>query len=177
MIGVPGKILPRFALLVTLPPLTNAGAADALETVRSAAYAHRAGFHRTANVLNWNIDRGHHLAGIERIMRATHPDLCIFQEVDLGARRTQGQDIAQQLASAFQMNYAFAPEFQELSQATSAGPAYHGQAILASLPIRSSRILRLKNQSGFWKPRPLLISSVAIFQRREGGRIAQIAEL
>ena len=110
-------------------------------------------------------------------MREVRPDLCIFQEVDLGARRTHGEDIAQELAQAFGMNYSWAPEFQELSQSTAAGAAYHGHAILSSLPIRSSRILRFSNQSGFWKPRPLLISSLPVFQRREGSRIAQISEL
>jgi len=110
-------------------------------------------------------------------MRQTQANLCIFQEVDLGARRTHGQDVAQELAEKFGMNYAWAPEFQELSQSTAAGAAYHGQAILTTLPIRSTRILRFANQSGFWKPRPLLISSLPILQRREGGRIAQISEL
>jgi endonuclease/exonuclease/phosphatase family metal-dependent hydrolase len=88
-------------------------------------------------------------------MRETHPDLCIFQEVDLGARRTHGEDVAQELAKTFGMNYTFAPEFRELGQSTAEGPAYHGQAILTRLPIRSSRILRFTHQSGFWKPRPL----------------------
>ena len=170
-----------FALLA-LPILLSAGnrsagSGDALETIRSATYSHSSGFRPNAKILNWNIDRGQHLAGIEAAMRETQPDLCIFQEVDLGARRTHAQDVAQELAQAFGMNYAFAPEFEELSQGTAAGPAYHGQAILTTLPIRSSRILRFTNQSGFWRPRPLLISSLPILQRREGGRIAQISEL
>ncbi len=154
-----------------------AGSADALETIHSAAYAHSASFRQSAEILDWNIDRGQHLAGIEAEIRSIRPDLCIFQEVDLGARRTHGQDVAQELAETFGMNYAWAPEFQELSQSTAAGAAFHGQAILTSLPIRSTRILRFTNQSGFWKPRPLLISSLPLLQRREGGRIAEISEL
>jgi endonuclease/exonuclease/phosphatase family metal-dependent hydrolase len=75
------------------------------------------------------------------------------------------------------MNYAFAPEFEELSQGTEEGSAYHGQATLTSLPIRSSRILRFQHQSGFWKPNALLISSFPLLQRREGGRIALVTEL
>jgi len=105
------------------------------------------------------------------------PELCIFQEVDLGARRSRGKDVAQELAKTFGMNYAFAPEFQELSQSTSDGSAYHGQAILTTLPIRSTRIIRFSNQSGFWKPNPLLVSTLPIFQRRKGGRIAEVSEL
>jgi len=168
---------PFLALSMALSAGTPASAGDALETIRSATYSHSSAFRPSAKILNWNIDRGQHLAGIEAAMRETRPDLCIFQEVDLGARRTHGQDIAQELAEAFGMNYAGAPEFQELSQSTAAGAAYHGQAILTTMPIRSTRILRFTNQSGFWKPRPMLISSLPILQRREGGRIAQISEL
>jgi endonuclease/exonuclease/phosphatase family metal-dependent hydrolase len=107
-------------------------------------------------------------------VRETRRNLSIFQKVDLGARCTGGQDVARELAKAFAMNYAFAPEFQELGQSTAEGSAYHGRAVLSSLPIRSSRILGFAHQSGFWK---LLISSLLIFQRREGGRIALVNEL
>ncbi len=110
-------------------------------------------------------------------MRQIVPDLCIFQEVDLGARRSGGIDVARKLAETFQMNYVFAPEFEELSQGTPENPAYHGQALLTKLPIRSSRMLRFTHQSGFWKPRHLLNSSLPLWQRREGGRIALITEL
>jgi endonuclease/exonuclease/phosphatase family metal-dependent hydrolase len=153
------------------PPL------DGLETVRSAVYSHSIGFHASAKILNWNIERGKNLEGIEAEMREIKPDLCIFQEVDLNARRTHGEDIARDLAEKFHMNFAFAPEFQELSQGTEASPAYHGQAILTTFTIRSSRLLRFKNQSGFWRPNTLMTSKLPLFQRREGGRIAQVAEL
>lgn len=166
--SIPVLIL-MLALAATLQP------ADApLETVRAGNYSGAAPTQSAARILNWNIDRGKHLQGILAAIRETHPDLCIFQEVDLGARRTGGLDVAQELAKAFSMNYAFAPEFRELSQGTA---AYHGQAILTTFPIRSSRILRFTHQSGFWKPQPLLISSLPIFQRREGGRIALVNEL
>src|ERR1035438_6441858 len=141
------------------------------------AYSTNAPPSPSARILSWNIDRGQHFKGIVAAMRETHPDLCIFQEVDLGARRTHGEDVAQELAKTFGMNYTFAPEFRELGQSTAEGPAYHGQAILTHLPIRASRILRFTHQSGFWKPRPLLISSLPIMQRRVGGRIALVNEL
>jgi endonuclease/exonuclease/phosphatase family metal-dependent hydrolase len=127
--------------------------------------------------LNWNIDRGKHLDDIKGQIGQLKPDLCIFQEVDLGARRTHGEDIAKELAEAFRMNYVFAPEFEELGQGTAEDPAYHGQALLTTLPVRSSRIIRFEHQSGWWKPRRLLISSVPLLQRREGGRVALTAEL
>jgi endonuclease/exonuclease/phosphatase family metal-dependent hydrolase len=168
----------------TLLALTTflAGAADSpppdpLEVIHAGSYSTTVPAGGDARILNWNIDRGQHFQGIVAAMRETRPDLCIFQEVDLGARRTHGEDVAQELAKTFGMNYAFAPEFRELGQSTDAGPAYHGQAILSRFPIRSSRILRFTHQSGFWKPRPLLISSVPVFQRRLGGRIALVNEL
>jgi endonuclease/exonuclease/phosphatase family metal-dependent hydrolase len=150
---------------------------DPLTVIRTGSYSHSPGFRATSRVINWNIERGENLDGIEAEMRAAKPDLCILQEVDLGARRTNGKDVALELARTFGMNYSFAPEFQELSQSIGNNPAYHGQAILTTWPILSTRLLRFAHQSGFWKPNPLLISSLPIFQRREGGRIAQISEL
>jgi endonuclease/exonuclease/phosphatase family metal-dependent hydrolase len=163
------------ALAAPPPPATPS---EALETVISGSYAHSApSFHAHAAILNWNIDRGQHLNDIKDQIRSLKPDVCIFQEVDLGARRTHGEDVAKELAEAFDMNYVFAPEFQELGQGTADDPAYHGQALLTTLPVRSSRMIRFEHQSGFWKPRRLLISSVPLLQRREGGRVALVNEL
>ena len=171
-----------FSLVFSLFSIASAIAAsprapDPMDIIRSGGFSHSTAARPHARLLNWNIDRGKHLDGILAVMRETKPDLCVFQEVDLDARRTQGQDIAQELAKAAGMNYAFAPEFQELSQGTGESAAYHGQATLSTLPIRSSRILRFTHQSGFWKPNPLLVSTLPIFQRREGGRIALVTEL
>jgi endonuclease/exonuclease/phosphatase family metal-dependent hydrolase len=163
------------AVLAAPPALTPQSAP--LQTVISGTYAHAAGFRPRASVLNWNIDRGKHLDNIEEQIRQCKPDLCIFQEVDLGARRTHGQDVARELAETFGMNYLFAPEFLELGQGTAEDPAYQGQALLTTLPVRSSRLLRFEHQSGWWKPRPLLISSIPVLQRREGGRVALVADL
>jgi endonuclease/exonuclease/phosphatase family metal-dependent hydrolase len=162
------------ALAAPPPPATYS---EALQTLISGNYAHSAGFHSRASILNWNIDRGKNLDDIKEQIRQRKPDLCIFQEVDLGARRTHGQDVAKELAEAFGMNYVFAPEFLELGQGTAADPAYHGQALLTTLPVSSSRMIRFEHQSGWWKPRKLLISSVPLLQRREGGRVALVAEL
>jgi len=172
------KSCPFLALSAALAgPPVPAPPPDALETLLSGTYAHSTGFHQRAAILDWNIDRGKNLDDIKEQIRQLKPDLCIFQEVDLGARRTHGEDVAKELAEAFGLNYVFAPEFQELSQGTPEDPAYHGQALLTTLPVRSSRMIRFQHQSGFWKPRRLLISSLPLLQRREGGRIALVAEL
>jgi endonuclease/exonuclease/phosphatase family metal-dependent hydrolase len=168
---------PFLALSVALAGATNAHSAGPLDTIRSGTFSQPAAPRKAARVLNWNIDRGKHLDGILAAIRTTKADLCIFQEVDLSARRTQGRDVARELAEAASMNYVFAAEFEELSQGAGDGSAYHGQATLSSLPIRASRILRFAHQSGFWKPNPLMISALPIFQRREGGRIALVTEL
>ena len=172
------KGCPLLALSAALagPPVATKPS-QALETVLSGNYAPAAGFHAHAAILNWNIDRGKHLDDIKEQIRQNKPDLCIFQEVDLGARRTHAEDVAKELAETFSMNYVFAPEFQELGQGSSEEPAYHGQALLTTLAVRSSRMIRFQHQSGFWKPRRLLISSVPLLQRREGGRVALVAEL
>jgi endonuclease/exonuclease/phosphatase family metal-dependent hydrolase len=180
------KLVEELSMLRHSPTLLAltflAGAADSpppdpLEVIHAGSFSATVPASANARILNWNIDRGQHFQGIVAAMRETRPDLCIFQEVDLGARRTRGEDVAEELAKTFGMNYTFAPEFRELGQSTAAGPAYHGQAILSRFPIRSSRILRFTHQSGFWKPRPLLVSSVPMLQRRLGGRIALVNEL
>ena len=172
-----GRSFPILMLTIVLAAATDSPPIDPLETIHAGNYSKSPASAAQLRFLNWNIDRGKHLEAIITAMRQTKPDICTFQEVDLGARRTHREDVARELAQAFGMNYAFAPEFRELSQSTPEGAAYHGQAILATLPIRSSRILRFAHQSGFWKPRPLLISSLPLLQRREGGRIALVNEL
>ena len=171
------KVCPSLALSAALTIAADPQSGNPLETIREGAYSRASGFHATARLLNWNIDRGKHRDDILAAIRARQPDLCVFQEVDLGARRTQARDVARDLAEATGMNYAFAAEFRELSQGTPDGAAYHGQATLTSLPIRSSRMLRFTHQSGFWKPNPLMISKLPLFQRRVGGRIALVTEL
>lgn len=164
-------------LTVALAGAADAPPPDPLDVIHSGSYSTNVSVNPTARILNWNIDRGQHFKGIVAAMRETRPDVCIFQEVDLGARRTKGEDVAKELAQTFGMNYTFAPEFLELGQSTAEGSAYHGQAILTHFPIRASRILRFTHQSGFWRPRPLLISSLPLLQRRIGGRIALVNEL
>ena len=107
----PSVLILAMALAGALQP------ADApLETILKGNYSHPVSRGPAARILNWNIDRGKHFQGILAAIRETRPDLCIFQEVDLGARRTGRQDIAQELAKVFGMNYALAPEFRELGQ-------------------------------------------------------------
>jgi endonuclease/exonuclease/phosphatase family metal-dependent hydrolase len=127
-------------------------------------------------VLSWNIERGLNLPGVFDFVEKQQPDLCIFQEVDLNARRTGRRHIADLLAAHFEFNYVFGVEFEELSQGSEARPAFHGQAVFARCRIAARRILRFSRQSDIWRPRWFL-PHWAAFQPRRGGRMALVAEL
>jgi endonuclease/exonuclease/phosphatase family metal-dependent hydrolase len=169
-------------LLALTATLAWAGAdtrppADPMNTVTQGSFSQSTAALTSPVVLDWNIDRGFELARIDAAISAQKPDILVFQEVDLHARRTHGIDVARKIAEEFHLNYAFGVEFQELSQGSKEEPAYHGQATLSTLPIRSSRVIRFAHQSGWWKPHRLMTSSMPIFQRRLGGRIALLTEL
>lgn len=171
------KICLLLAISIAWSSAADAPPDNGLDAVLTGNYSHSAGFRADAMVLDWNIDRGEHFDRILAEIRKTKPDLCILQEVDLRARRSERKDVAKELAEDAGMNYAFVPEFRELSQGTPEQPAYHGQATLTTLPIRSARVLRFVHQTSFWKPRPFLASTLPIFQRRQGGRVALVTEI
>ena len=127
-------------------------------------------------LLNWNIERGLDLPGVMAVMRKQQPDVCVFQEVDLHARRTGLRDVADLLARQFEFNYVFGIEFEELSQGSNTERAYQGQAVFARCPIEAPRILRFGRQSSYWRPRRFL-PRWPVFQPRHGGRMALAAEL
>jgi endonuclease/exonuclease/phosphatase family metal-dependent hydrolase len=127
-------------------------------------------------VVSWNVARGSRLAEIIEFLRSSKADLICLQETDCNARRTEGRNIAAEIASALQMNYAFGIEFQELSQGSSGSPAYHGQATLSTFPVSDSRILRFRNQSRFWHPY-WWVPKVPKLQRRLGGRMALLTNV
>jgi endonuclease/exonuclease/phosphatase (EEP) superfamily protein YafD len=110
----------------------------------------------------------------------------LLQEVDFHSRRAGERDVAAELANRLRLNGAYAIEFEELSQ-EKGRPAYIGQATLTRLPfasdrsgtpaITTARVLRFERQSGFWRPRVWIPSSVPFLQRRVGDRIALVTEL
>ncbi len=165
------------ALLCCIVPLCAAAVVGgALDVIRSGSFASGAPAGRELRVLDWNIDRGRAFEQIVHEIEAARPDIAILQEVDLNARRSGRRDVSHDLAARVGLNYAFAPEFQELGQGQDEQPAFHGQALLTSLPVIRTRVLRFKTQSGFWKPRPFL-PRWGVMQRRVGGRMALVAEL
>lgn len=118
-------------------------------------------------VVDWNIDRGLQLRSIIDFLGDTNADIFILQEVDINARRTHRVNVAQEIARKLRLNYVFGREFVELTQGSSANPAYHGQATLSRWKISDARIISFQQQSSFWKPRWYL-PKLEPFQERLG---------
>jgi endonuclease/exonuclease/phosphatase family metal-dependent hydrolase len=127
-------------------------------------------------VVSWNINRGLQLDGIIDFLANASADLILLQEADINARRTQRRNVAREIAQALKMDYVFGCEFEELSQGEHNSQAYHGQATFSRLPISESRILRFRQQSGFWRPR-WYVPAIPKFQRRLGARMALVSHV
>jgi endonuclease/exonuclease/phosphatase family metal-dependent hydrolase len=134
----------------------------------------------TLTILCWNINGGRDLPKVKAGLEKEPADLYVLQEVDSLTERTGKTNIPQDLAEQLKASSSFGIEFEELSQeggsAAKERGAYTGQATLTRLPLQKSRVLRFKHQSGFWSPHSWLPSSMPLFQRRLGGRIALITE-
>ncbi len=160
---------------------SNAQQAPAsFDTVRNLVgtgeLARGAGTRRSIRVMTWNIDHGSNFETIAAAMQNHPVDLCLLQEVDWNTARAGEKDIAAELAQALHLNGSYGIEFEELSQGRG-HPAYIGQATLTDLPQVRSYILRFERQSGFWKPRSWIPSTLPLMQRRLGNRIALVNEL
>lgn len=131
---------------------------------------------RSIRIVTWNIDRGSEFRTIGSELAENPVDLCLLQEVDWKTNRTGQADVAAELAKRLRLNLSYGIEFEELSQERGQ-PAFIGQATLTRLPIRRSRILRFKTQSGFWKPHGWIPSSLPLMQRRLGSRMALVTDL
>jgi endonuclease/exonuclease/phosphatase family metal-dependent hydrolase len=127
-------------------------------------------------VVSWNIDHGSRLETLSVELRKEPADLCLLQEVDWNAARSDQEDVGRELARRLNLNMAYGIEFEELSQERG-HPAYIGQATLSGFPIRRSRVLRFARQSGFWKPHAWIPSTLPLMQRRLGSRIALVTDL
>lgn len=162
------------------PALNDSGSkgSDSLNQVFSGTYATGESAVATPpelTLVNWNIAYGRKFQEILAAMRvALKADICVLQEVDQATRRSEYRDVADELARALRMNYAWGIEFQELAQGRNRIPAFTGQALLSRFPLIRSRILRLRHQLYNWGPRwkPRLAS----LQPRRGGRMALVSE-
>jgi endonuclease/exonuclease/phosphatase family metal-dependent hydrolase len=156
--------------------LTRSPRAPAFNKPREFKLVHGNGHLKSIRVVTWNIDRGEELNTIASELERNAADLYLLQEVDWNAARSGLRDEAAELGRRLHLNVAYGVEFEELSQERN-GPAYIGQATLTRLPVRNSRVLRFERQSGWWKPRTWIPSSLPLMQRRLGDRIALVTEL
>ncbi len=131
------RVLDRVWLEDLAPPNPPAG-----ESVRAVA---------------WNIERGMCLDGILQVLQE-HPlvrntDALFLSELDWGMARTGNRFVAREIASALQMNYAFAPCYVALTKGAGiekdAGgqnqESLHGNALLSRFPLRGAHSLALPN--------------------------------
>jgi len=164
------------AAVVDSAHIASSGLNSDFYTPREETFVPSADVSKSIRIVSWNIDRGEGLSLISAELSKNPADLYLFQEVDCNTKRGAYVDEAAELARRLKVNMAYAVEFEELSQ-EQGSPAYTGQATLTTLPIRKSRILRFKKQSGFWKPRSWIPSSLPLLQRRLGDRIALVTDL
>ena len=116
-------------------------------------------------VVSWNIERGVRFAGVLDTLRTLDADVLLLQEVDRYCDRSDGRDVAADLAAALGMNWIFAGEFQEIGEGTKGRAALHGQAILSRYPITDAGVLVFADQARLrWRLNPV--------QPRRGGRMA-----
>jgi endonuclease/exonuclease/phosphatase family metal-dependent hydrolase len=108
-------------------------------------------------VVAWNIERGIRFEEQLEVFRH-HPhisraDVLLLIETDDGMARSGNRNVAREFARALGMAYAFAPCY--LSLVKGSGVEYHiegeneiglhGNAVLSRYPIRSTRLIRLRN--------------------------------
>jgi endonuclease/exonuclease/phosphatase family metal-dependent hydrolase len=127
-------------------------------------------------VVSWNINRGLRLDRVIEFLAGARTDILLLQEADQNARRTHHINVAREIAQKLRMNYAFAREFQELTQGSRTSPAYHGQVTLSRWPLSNCRMIRFEEQTKFWRPRWFL-PEIPPFQERIGGRLALVSEV
>jgi endonuclease/exonuclease/phosphatase family metal-dependent hydrolase len=130
----------------------------------------------SVRVVSWNINRGLHLDRVIQFLAGTKADILLLQEADQNARRTHHINVAREIAQKLRMNYAFAKEFQELTQGSRTSPAYHGQVTLSRWPLSNCRIIRFEEQTNFWRPHWFL-PGIPPFQERIGGRLALVTDV
>jgi endonuclease/exonuclease/phosphatase family metal-dependent hydrolase len=118
------------------------------------------------DVVTWNIERGSAYDAVLSVLRGLNPDVVLLQEVDRDCQRTGYRNVARDLATALNMNWVAAGEFQELGESRGvSAPAITGQAILSKFPIHDAAGLRFKAQDRWrWSINPV--------QPRRGGRLA-----
>lgn len=108
-------------------------------------------------VVAWNVERGIELDGQIEACRE-HPylrdvDLFLLTETDVGMARSGNRDVAQTMARALHLHYAFVPCYLNLAKGSGVeyhvsgenGLGLHGNAILSRYPLTNARSIALEN--------------------------------
>lgn len=143
------------------------------EAVRAALTHDQRFFRRlTPAVRSSRFDLAKILDQSEKLSQA---DIVVLNEVDWGLKRTDYRNVARELATALQMNYAYAVEFVEVDPLTLGTETLegetgadkpemvknlavdktrtlglHGTAILSRFPLSNVRVVRFVNQGHDW---------------------------
>ncbi|HEU4594685.1 MAG TPA: endonuclease/exonuclease/phosphatase family protein [Pyrinomonadaceae bacterium] len=197
----PAALQTKLDRLLTTPFVSNAASERGVKPL----FPNTARLGRVVRVVQWNIERGLEYdairlaftdaAGFARLMDSTlyprggekrnlilqqvqllkQADIVVLNEVDFGMRRTGYRNVAEDLASALQMNYAYGVEFvevdpialgreqfEELPPEDRAGLAaeirvdraryrgLHGSAILSRFSLENVRLEPFEHQPHDW---------------------------
>jgi endonuclease/exonuclease/phosphatase family metal-dependent hydrolase len=139
-------------------------------------------------VLTWNIhigrglDRAYDLDRIARIIREADADLVALQEVDRGARRSQGDDQPAELAKRLP---GYTPFF---ASAMPHDGGEYGGCLLSRLPVRTTRLIALPAAAGHeprvaglmeveYRGRPLVFVGTHLDHQSDAVRETQLRHL
>ncbi|MGH9818643.1 MAG: endonuclease/exonuclease/phosphatase family protein, partial [Pyrinomonadaceae bacterium] len=111
----------------------------------------------SVSTLAWNIERGIQLDGIINALKnheqLKNKDLLLLTELDYGMARSGNRFVAQEIAEALHMNYAFAPVYIALQKGSGVESAMsgentasiHGLAMFSRYPMQNVHAVPLPN--------------------------------
>ncbi len=201
----PDELQTRLTQLLNTPFVSNTAGARSFPAPQRSSEASSQSDADVMRVATWNIERGlefdavkaaftHNvrffrtlarrgLAGpkinlatvLEQSAELRKADVVVLNEVDWGLKRTEYRNVAQELAVAMGMNYAYGVEFVEVDPLTLGTETFadendvdkaeltkniavdksrtlglHGTAILSRFPLENVRIVRFANQGHDW---------------------------
>lgn len=130
----------------------------------------------TISALAWNIERGIVFDGIIEALQNHHElkdkDLLLLTELDYGMARSGNRFVAQEIAKALKLNYAFAPVYIALQKGSGVEAAMdgentksiHGLAMFSKWPMRNVHAIPLPNgKDKMWGKEKRLGSLRALF--------------
>jgi endonuclease/exonuclease/phosphatase family metal-dependent hydrolase len=126
----------------------------------------------------WNLERCLYPEATARILQRNHVDLALLTEMDVGVLRTGQVHTIGRLAAQLGKSYGYALEFLKLvpmppppgfpSNGDANAEGFHGNGIVASLPLENPVVIRLDEMAD-WFTAPMGS------QRRVGNRMAVAA--